>query len=144
MRILILGAGATGGYFGGRLAKAGVDVTFLVRPRRREQLIRDGLKIESPTGDVATPVTAVTRDEIAGAFDVIILSAKAYDLTTAIEAIRPAVGEATLVLPLLNGLRHLDDLDAVFESGACSAAHATSASCSRMTAGYVSWAHLHR
>jgi 2-dehydropantoate 2-reductase len=114
MRILILGAGATGGYFGGSLAKAGVDVTFLVRPRRREQLIRDGLKIESLAGDVATPVAAVTRDEITGAFDVVILSAKAYDLAAAIEAIRPAVGETTLVLPLLNGLRHLDDLDAAF------------------------------
>jgi 2-dehydropantoate 2-reductase len=114
MRILILGAGATGGYFGGRLAQAGVDVTFLVRPRRREQLARDGIKIESPGGDVATPVTAVTRDEITGTFDAIILSAKAYDLAPSIEAIRPAVGETTLVLPLLNGLRHLDDLDAAF------------------------------
>jgi 2-dehydropantoate 2-reductase len=112
--ILILGAGATGGYFGGLLAKAGVDVTFLVRPKRREQLARDGLKIESPTGNVATAVKAITRDEISSPFDVIIISAKAYDLADAIDTIRPAVGEETLILPLLNGMRHLDDLDAAF------------------------------
>ena len=70
MRILILGAGATGGYFGGLLAKAGVDVTFLVRPKRREQLARDGLKIESPLGNFSTPVTAITQDELKGPFDV--------------------------------------------------------------------------
>ncbi len=114
MRILILGAGATGGYFGGLLVKAGVDVTFLVRPKRREQLVRDGLKIESPQGNIATPVNAITRDELAAPFDVVILSSKAYGLAGAIETIRPAVGESTLVLPLLNGLRHLDDLDAAF------------------------------
>lgn len=114
MRILILGAGATGGYFGGLLAKAGVDVTFLVRPKRREQLARDGLKIESPLGNFSTPVTAITQDELKGPFDVVILSAKAYGLAASIEAIRPAVGEATLVLPVLNGLKHLDDLDAAF------------------------------
>ena len=116
MRILILGAGATGGYFGGLLAKAGVDVTFLVRPKRREQLVRDGLKIESPLGNFSTPVTAITQDEVTGPFDVVILSAKAYGLDASIEAIRPAVGKATLVMPLLNGLKHLDDLDEAFGS----------------------------
>jgi len=114
MRLLILGAGATGGYFGGLLAKAGADVTFLVRSKRREQLTHDGLKIESRDGNVVTPVKAITRDEIAGPFDAVILSSKAYDLADAIETIRPAVGEQTLVLPLLNGMRHLDDLDAAF------------------------------
>ena len=63
MRLLFLGAGATGGYFGGRLAKADVDVTFLVRPKRRDQLARDGIKIEGPFGNVATPVKAITREE---------------------------------------------------------------------------------
>src|SRR3979409_243027 len=111
MRILILGAGATGGYFGGRLAKAGVDVTFLVRPKRRDQPAAAGLRIESPLGDVTTPVTAITREQITATFDAVILSAKAYDLAAAIETIRPAVRDTTLVLPLLNGMRHLDDLD---------------------------------
>lgn len=114
MRLLFLGAGATGGYFGGHLAKAGVDVTFLVRPKRREQLARDGIRIEGPAGNLVAPVAALTRDEISAAYDVIIISAKAYDLAGAIEAIRPAVGEGSLVLPLLNGMRHLDVLDDAF------------------------------
>lgn len=114
MRILFLGAGATGGYFGGRLAKAGADVTFLVRPKRRDQLVRDGIKIESPVGNMTTPVKAITREEISGPFDVVILSAKAYDLGDAIETIRPAVGESSLVLPLLNGMQHLAALDDAF------------------------------
>ncbi|MBS0233307.1 MAG: ketopantoate reductase family protein [Proteobacteria bacterium] len=114
MKLLFLGAGATGGYFGGHLAKAGVDVTFLVRPRRRDQLARDGIRIESATGNLATPVKAITRDEIVSFYDVIIVSAKAYDLAGAIEAIRPAVGAQSLVLPLLNGMKHLDTLDAAF------------------------------
>ncbi|WP_045835102.1 2-dehydropantoate 2-reductase [Hyphomicrobium sp. 99] len=114
MRILFLGAGATGGYFGGRLAKAGGDVTFLVRPKRRDQLIRDGIKIESPVGNLTTPVKAITREEISAPYDAVILSSKAYDLSDAIETIRPAVGENTLVLPLLNGLKHLEALDDAF------------------------------
>ena len=114
MRILILGAGATGGYFGALLAKAGVDVTFLVRPKRREQLNADGLKVKSHLGDVTTPVATITRDEISNTFDAVILSPKAYGLADAIDTIRPAVGDATLILPLLNGMRHLDDLDDVF------------------------------
>ncbi|MBS0270765.1 MAG: ketopantoate reductase family protein [Proteobacteria bacterium] len=114
MRLLFLGAGATGGYFGGRLTKVGADVTFLVRPKRRDQLLRDGIKIESPLGNLTTPVKAITREEISGPFDAVILSAKAYDLHEAIETIRPAVGNETLVLPLLNGLKHLETLDDAF------------------------------
>lgn len=114
MRILILGAGATGGYFGALLAKAGVDVTFLVRPKRRDELKRDGLSVKSHLGDVSTPVTAITHDEIANAYDAVILSSKAYGLADAIDTIRPAIGATTLILPLLNGMRHLDDLDKAF------------------------------
>ncbi len=114
MKLLFLGAGATGGYFGGRLAKAGADVTFLVRPKRREQLARDGIKIESPNGNVETPVKAITRDEIDAPYDAIVVSVKAYDLDNAIDSIRPAVGETSLVLPILNGMKHLDALDAAF------------------------------
>lgn len=114
MRLLFLGAGATGGYFGGRLANAGADVTFLVRPKRRDQLARDGLRIESPLGNVGISVNAITQDEIVAPYDVVVVSAKAYDLASAIDAIRPAVGDNSLVLPLLNGLKHLDDLDAAF------------------------------
>lgn len=112
MRLLVLGAGAIGGYFGGRLAAGGADVTFLVRPARAERLARDGLRIESPVGNVTTPVQIVTKAN--EAFDVVLLSCKAYDLDSALDAIAPAVGPETLVLPLLNGLAHYDALDARF------------------------------
>jgi 2-dehydropantoate 2-reductase len=114
MKILILGAGATGGYFGGRLAASGADVTFLVRPKRAGQLSADGLVIESPHGNLKTAVKVATASTLTGIHDVVILSCKAYDLTGAIEALRPAVGPATKVLPLLNGLKHLDALDEAF------------------------------
>lgn len=112
MRILFLGAGATGGYFGGRLMQAGADVTFLVRPRRMEQLRGDGLVVVSPFGDVRLPVQAISRAK--PGYDLIVLTSKAYDLEDAIETIRPAVGPATIVMPLLNGLNHIDVLDAAF------------------------------
>ncbi len=114
MRFLFLGAGATGGYYGGRMAAAGEDVTFLVRPVRAEQLGRKGISIESPRGNVQTAVRVVTSDKVRDDYDVVVLSCKAYDLESAIAAIRPAVGRSTKVLPLLNGMRHLDMLDAAF------------------------------
>lgn len=117
MRILVVGAGATGGYFGARLAEAGRDVTFLVRPARAERLATNGLQVLSPVGDVhiATPQT-VTADRLAaaGGFDLVLLSAKAYDLDAAVADVAPAVGPGTVVLPILNGLRHLDLLDRTF------------------------------
>ena len=114
MKILVLGAGATGGYFGGRLAVSGADVRFLVRPKRAAQLAARGIVIESSFGNAATPVNTVTQEPLGGAFDLIILSCKSYDLASSIAAIAPAVGSRTQILPLLNGLRHLDDLDAAF------------------------------
>jgi 2-dehydropantoate 2-reductase len=119
MRILILGAGGTGGYFGGRLAQAGVDVTFLVRPARAAQLDRDGLVIRSPIGDANFPVQHVTADALPALaaqkpFDLVILSCKAYDLDSSIDAIAPAVGANTAVLPILNGLHHYNALDLRF------------------------------
>jgi 2-dehydropantoate 2-reductase len=113
MRILVLGAGGIGGYYGGRLAQAGVDVTFLVRPRRAEQLARDGLVVKGPVVEFAIPVATVTRETVAPGYDAILLSCKAYDLDDAIEAIRPAAPSA-LILPLLNGIRHLERLDSEF------------------------------
>lgn len=119
MRILVLGAGGTGGYFGGRLAQAGVDVTFLVRPARAAQLDSEGLVIRSPLGDATFPVAHVTADALPALaaeqpFDLVILSCKAYDLDSSIEAIAPAVSSRTTVLPILNGLRHYAALDARF------------------------------
>jgi len=115
MRILVVGAGATGGYYGGRLAHAGRDVTFLVRPRRAEQLARDGLIIQSPLGSVTVPnPKTVQAETITSPFDLILLSCKAYDLDGAMNSFGSAVGPETMILPVLNGMRHLDALDARF------------------------------
>ena len=123
MRILVLGAGGTGGYFGGRLAQSGADVTFLVRPARAAQLDRDGLRIHSALGDATFPVAHVTADALpalvaARPFDLVLLSCKAYDLGGSIAAIAPAVGPGTTVLPILNGLLHYTALDARFGADA--------------------------
>jgi 2-dehydropantoate 2-reductase len=114
MRFLVLGAGAVGGYFGGRLAEAGRNVTFLVRGARAAARAEQGLKVASPLGDFHVPVKVATADRVGGPYDVVLLTAKHYDLDTTIDAIRPAVGPDTAVLPLLNGLVHLDRLDAAF------------------------------
>jgi len=115
MRVLVLGAGALGGYFGGRLAEAGTaEVGFLVRPARRAALEQDGLRIESPFGAWQGRVAALTADEARPGWDLVLLACKAYDLDDAIAAIRPAVDARTLVLPVLNGLAHLDRLAAAF------------------------------
>jgi 2-dehydropantoate 2-reductase len=110
MKILVLGAGAIGGYFGGRLVQAGADVTFLVRERRAAQLRMRGLVVRSPHGDYTLAVPWLLREQIAAPADLVLLACKAYDLEAAIDAIAPAVGPATLVLPLLNGLAHVDRL----------------------------------
>ena len=114
MRILVLGAGAVGGYFGGRLAEAGRDVTFLVRAPRAATLAEKGLKVDSALGDFQVPVKVATADRVGGPYDLVLLTAKHYDLDAAIDAIRPGVGPGTAVLPLLNGLIHLDHLEAAF------------------------------
>lgn len=114
MRTLVLGAGAVGGYFGGRLAEAGRDVTFLVRPARAALLEASGLRVSSALGDFTVRPQLATADTLAGPYDLIILTAKHYDLDQAIEAVRPAVGPQTAILPLLNGLVHLDRLAAAF------------------------------
>lgn len=114
MKILILGAGAIGGYVGGRLHQSGADVTFLVRAGRNEALQRDGLVIRSTKGDVTQQVKTVTSGSEGGPYDLVLLTCKAYDLDSAMDAIAPAVGPDTTVVPLLNGMRHLEALDARF------------------------------
>ena len=115
MRILIVGAGAIGGYFGARLLAAGRDVTFLVRERRAQQLRRDGLKVTSPLGDLNLPTPALTSAAtLKNHYDLVILSSKSYDLEGSIDDFAAGVGPGSRVLPLLNGLRHLDVLDARF------------------------------
>jgi 2-dehydropantoate 2-reductase len=116
MRILVLGAGAIGGYFGGRLAEAGADVTFLVRPQRRRRLAEQGLVIKSSAGDIARKVETVLAGEVRGPYDVVLLTCKAYDLDGALTAIAPAMGPKSVVIPMLNGLLHLDALTQRFGS----------------------------
>jgi 2-dehydropantoate 2-reductase len=128
MRILVVGAGAIGGYFGARLAVAGRDVTFLVRPKRAEQLA-GGLIVRSPKGDakVAAPklLTEATESPLGipslaaqSPFDLVLLSCKSYDLEGAMSSFAPAVGPATMILPLLNGESHVDTLKKRFGAGA--------------------------
>lgn len=114
--LLVLGAGGIGGYFGGRLAEAGVDVTFLVRPARRLQIARDGLRVESPRGNLQLPVKTVTADELTPGFDLIVLTCKAYDLDSAMDAIAPAMDGTCAIVPMLNGMAHFSRLDARFGS----------------------------
>ena len=115
MRILVVGAGAIGGYFGGRLLAAGGDVTFLVRPKRAGELATAGLVIKSPNGDVTLKnPPALQADKLAEKFDVVLLSCKAFDLDDAIKSFAPAVGPRTSIIPLLNGMRHLGLLDDKF------------------------------
>ena len=108
MRILIVGAGAVGGYFGGRLAQAGRDVTFLVRPSRAKQLSQDGLRIITPHGDAVLTPNLVSADKIDTPYDLVFLSVKAYALEAAMNDFAAAVGPETMILPGLNGLRHVE------------------------------------
>jgi 2-dehydropantoate 2-reductase len=115
MRVLVVGAGAIGGYFGGRMLQAGRDITFLVRPKRAGELAAAGLVIKSPHGDVTlkNPPT-VRADSIKDKFDVVLLSCKAFDLDDAITSFAPAVGPKTAIIPMLNGMLHLKTLDDKF------------------------------
>lgn len=114
MRLLVVGAGATGGYFGGRLAEAGRDVTFLVHPARAGQLEANGLRIVSSHGDAALAPKLVTAGAISAPFDAVLVMVKAYSLAAAIDDFAPAVGPDTMVIPVLNGMRHIELLASRF------------------------------
>lgn len=119
MKILVVGAGATGGYFGARLAQAGQDVTFLVRPRRAAALRERGLRITGPAqpqDEVITP-QLLTADELSHPYDLILLSVKSTALKQALDDITPAVGPDTAIVPFLNGMAHLDELNSRFGTG---------------------------
>jgi 2-dehydropantoate 2-reductase len=110
MRILVLGAGALGGYFGARLTQGGSSVEYVVRPRRAAQLAADGVVIVEGNSRTSTPAKGIHPDQISGAYDAVLLACKAYDLDEALDAIAPAVRTGAVVLPLLNGIRHIDEL----------------------------------
>jgi 2-dehydropantoate 2-reductase len=115
MRALVVGAGSVGGYFGGRLASAGRDVTFLVRAHRAAQLA-DGLTIVSKGEETVVPVRVITTGQAAAEFDVIFLAVKSYQLDAALQDFEAYVGERSMVLPVLNGMKHVDTLRARFGS----------------------------
>jgi 2-dehydropantoate 2-reductase len=128
MRMLVVGAGSTGGFFGGRLAQAGRDVTFLVRPQRAAQLRDKGLEILSPHGNVTLRPQLVTANEIGSTFDAVLLTVKSFALQASLRDLAPAVGSDTLILPVLNGMRHMDALIGRFGKnavGGCAAKVAT-------------------
>ncbi len=110
MRMLVVGAGSTGGYFGGRLAQAGRDVTFLVRPARAAQLEERGLEVLSPHGNFTLRPQLITAARLSGRYDAVLLTVKAFSLDTALADIAPTVGPETMILPVLNGIKHLDIL----------------------------------
>lgn len=114
MRILILGAGGIGGYAGGRLAAAGSDVTFLVREARAGRLKADGLRIESPLGNLSQSVKTRLAGDQRAAFDAVVIACKAYDLDNAIASVRHSVGKNTAIIPFLNGVAHIDRLKQAF------------------------------
>jgi 2-dehydropantoate 2-reductase len=114
VKILILGAGAVGGFWGARMRQAGIDVTFLLRERRAETVRKNGLVVKSPKGDFTVSPKVVTKGSEGGPYDVVIVACKAYDLPSAMDAIAPAVGNNTTVVPILNGHAHFATLDARF------------------------------
>ena len=116
MRILVIGAGATGGFYGGRLARAGRDVTFLVRERRAAELRRDGLRLRTPEGEDTIAPQLISSAELreAAPFDLILLGVKAYTLEAAMEDFAAAVGPETMIVPMQNGLRHLEMMSTRF------------------------------
>jgi 2-dehydropantoate 2-reductase len=117
MRILMVGAGATGGFFGGKLVEAGRDVTFLLRERRAEQIREHGLEIIAPSGNLTVHPKVVTAEQLRDkqeSFDLTVISTKAYQLHTAMGDFAPAVGQATMLLPILNGMRQFSVLDERF------------------------------
>lgn len=114
MKILFVGAGAVGALFGAPLHQHGADVHFLLRPARKAQVDAEGLTLELPTGELRIQPRTLTAGELAHSYDLIVLTNKAPALDSVVADIAPAVGPDTLLLPLLNGLRHLDQLDHAF------------------------------
>jgi 2-dehydropantoate 2-reductase len=113
MRILILGAGAVGGYYGARLIQVGADVTFLVRPEKQRLLKKNGLVIERSDETVKLNPATVTKDSLNGDVDLVVLTPKSYDFAEAIEVVKVIQGKPFL-LPFLNGIDHLHQMDRLF------------------------------
>ena len=113
MKILVMGAGGVGGYFGARLQQAGHEVTFIARGRHLQALLGDGLTVKSALGDARLKVRAMQDPAAAGAVDVILFCVKLWDTEGAAGQIRPAVGPDTVVIPLQNGVESIERLKQV-------------------------------
>jgi 2-dehydropantoate 2-reductase len=121
-RILVVGAGATGGYFGAKLAQDSRDVTFLVRERRAAELRARGLRIAAGKKVERLQPQVVTAAEISEPYDLILLSVKADALATALADLTAAVSPQTTIVPFLNGIDHVATIDAQFPGSALGAA----------------------
>ena len=110
-RILIVGAGATGGVYGEKLVEAGRDVTFLVRERRFEEISAEGIRVRRKSGTTSYPAKAIVTPEPGDVYDLILVTVKAPALPSVIENLKNAVGPNTIIIPLLNGMAH----NAMFE-----------------------------
>jgi 2-dehydropantoate 2-reductase len=118
MRILVVGAGATGGFFGAQLMRAGRDVTFLVRPKRADVLTQRGLRLTGLGQDIALIPRVVTAADLDSHYDLVLVSVKATALPSALADFSAAVGSRTSLIPFLNGLAHMDTLNARFGADA--------------------------
>jgi 2-dehydropantoate 2-reductase len=125
MRFLVLGAGSQGSYFGGMLLRGGTDVSFLVRPGRAAELAERGLVIKLPDGEIRGPVKTLVAGGVDRPYEVFLLTCKSYDLDSAIEAIAPAIGGHSVILPVLNGINHIAVLEARFGQDCFLAAYPT-------------------
>jgi 2-dehydropantoate 2-reductase len=111
MRLAIMAAGAVGGYFGARMAAAGHDVAFIARGAHRDAIARDGLRVESPLGDLHLKGANVTDDpKQVGPVDLVLFAVKLWDTETAGEQARPLVGANTRVITLQNGVDSVERL----------------------------------
>lgn len=114
MRILVIGPGATGGYFGARLAEAGRDVTLLARPARAAHLQEHGLTVVGVDRTTTLHPPVITAEQIDEPFDLVLVAVKAAALDSALTGIGAAIGEHTVILPFLNGMAHVDELEKRF------------------------------
>jgi len=126
MRIAVVGAGGTGGYFGGLLARAGQDVTFIARGAQLDALRTKGLQVKSRQfGTFAVPVKATDNVDEIGPVDLILFCVKAYDTVEAAEAMRPLLGASTMVLSVQNGIDNESRIAAITGKHAVLGAAAT-------------------
>lgn len=115
MRILSVGAGGIGGYFGARLVEKGEDVTFLVRDKRQQLLKENQLNLKSVHGDYSfSPQLMTTKDTVSRPFDLVLFTTKSYQFEQALKDVQPFIGTDTMILPLLNGIAHMKVLEQHF------------------------------